>query len=167
MSPPAELLAYRDPVVIAAFAAHWDVTGDEAAALFEDLMAWLWVSSRPDAPPLSIDAATLVLDEMWHEAVLHTERYAALCERWFGRFIHHRPTATDAPPAPAERVRAESEAQWRFLAAELGVDRVLRWYVELPLRHDDAWFAGARRPAGPGFRPTPALIARWQARRAG
>lgn len=156
MPCPAALLAHRDEAVIAAFVARWEIEPAEAAALFEDVMAWLWATTRPDAPPLAIDPPLRIVDEMWHELVLHTARYAALCERWLGRFVHHHP---DAPGAAASALTpGAAEAQWRFLAAELGVDRLLRWYVELPLRHDDAWFRRARRAHDTGYRPTPAMI---------
>jgi hypothetical protein len=167
LSAPAELLAHRDDVVIAAFVAHWEVTRAEAEALFEDLMAWLWAAGRPGAPALSIEPAMRIVDEMWHELMLHSRRYAALCERWFGRFVHHRPEpapgAPDDEPGPGfDAVTAE--AQWRYLGAELGVERLLRWYVELPLRHDDDWFRRARRVADTGYRPTPVMIDRWRER---
>ncbi len=170
MSPPAELLSHRDDVVIDAFTARWDIERAQAAALFEDVMAWLWAAGRPGAPVLSIEPAMRIVDEMWHELVLHTRRYAALCERWFGRFVHHRPEGDpgsgEAAAAPFDA--AAAEAQWRYLAAELGVDRLLRWYVELPLRHDDAWFRSARRPPPDfGYRPTAKMIERWRMRTAG
>ena len=158
MPCPVELLAYRDDVVIADFIAQWDVTGAEAAALFEDAMAWLWASPGRARRRWRSMRRSASSTRCAHQLVLHTERYVALCERWFGGFVHHRPevgASTDADP----------EAQWRFLAAELGVDRLLRWYVELPLRHDDAWFRTARRADDTGYRPTAAMIARWQARR--
>jgi hypothetical protein len=31
------------------------------------------------------------LDELWHEHILDTKKYAADCEAIFGRFIHHDP----------------------------------------------------------------------------
>lgn len=170
MSPPAELLAHRDDVVIAAFMARWEIERAQAEALFEDAMAWLWAASRPGAPTLSIEPAMRIVDEMWHELVLHTARYAALCQRWFGRFVHHLPEGDASAPgstvAPFDAAAAET--QWRYFAAELGVDRLLRWYVELPLRHDDAWFRSARRPPpDTGYRPSARMIERWRQRTGG
>jgi len=150
--------------VITAFGARWDVTVAEADALFEDVLAWLWIASRPDAPPLGIDAPMRIVDEMWHELMLHTRTYAALCERWFGGFVHHEPDAprlrAAGPATPIDRA-----PQWRHIGTELGLDRLLRWYVELPLRHDDAWFRRARRAHDFGYQPSPELIGKWQARK--
>lgn len=159
---PAAVLAHREPAVSAAFAAHWDVTAAEADALFEDLMAWLWLLAQPDGPRLVLEAPMRIVDEMWHEAVLDTPRYAALCAQQLGRFVHHVPTGAD-PIADAQP--HDREAQLRHIGAQLGVDRLLRWYVELPLRHDDTWFRTARRDTAYGYTPPSTLVAAWRARR--
>ena len=47
----------------------------------------------------------MAIDEMWHTFVLFTQPYAAFCQRYFGRFIHH---------APSTRVEREGEqALWQ------------------------------------------------------
>lgn len=166
MSCPAELLAYRDPIVIDAFRDAWDVTAPEADALFEDLVAFLWVGQVPGAPRLTITDPLRAIDELWHVFVLHTERYAAFCQRWFGRYLHHAPTAAPVPragPLPPTPPDAAANSQAAFIARELGVGRLLRWYVELPQRFDDAWFRTGRKHAPMAYRPTPALVAQWRA----
>lgn len=34
-----------------------------------------------------------IVDELWHEFILHTRSYEAFCRRAFGRFLHHSPAA--------------------------------------------------------------------------
>jgi hypothetical protein len=34
-----------------------------------------------------------VVDDLWHEFILHTKNYDAFCSRAFGRFMHHTPAA--------------------------------------------------------------------------
>jgi hypothetical protein len=34
-----------------------------------------------------------VVDDLWHEFILHTKSYEAFCSQAFGRFLHHTPTA--------------------------------------------------------------------------
>ncbi len=34
-----------------------------------------------------------VVDDLWHEFILHTKNYDAFCARAFGRFMHHTPAA--------------------------------------------------------------------------
>jgi hypothetical protein len=33
-----------------------------------------------------------VVDDLWHEFILHTKSYDTFCSRAFGRFLHHTPT---------------------------------------------------------------------------
>lgn len=35
-----------------------------------------------------------VVDDLWHELILHTRHYERFCQRAFGRFLHHSPAAT-------------------------------------------------------------------------
>ena len=35
------------------------------------------------------------VDEAWHLAILFTQRYATMCQRFFGRFKHHNPSSSD------------------------------------------------------------------------
>jgi hypothetical protein len=35
-----------------------------------------------------------VVDDLWHEYILHTRSYQVFCEQAFGRFLHHLPAAT-------------------------------------------------------------------------
>lgn len=39
---------------------------------------------------------TMAIDEIWHRHILSTESYLDDCSRWFGAFIHHRPSADSA-----------------------------------------------------------------------
>ncbi|MGC5700867.1 hypothetical protein J4P02_11775 [Pseudomonas sp. NFXW11] len=34
-----------------------------------------------------------VVDDLWHEFILHTREYQAFCDRAFGQFLHHTPAA--------------------------------------------------------------------------
>ena len=42
---------------------------------------------------------SVIVDDLWHEWVLHTREYAALCEAAFGRFLHHVPDSATSTPA--------------------------------------------------------------------
>jgi hypothetical protein len=45
-------------------------------------------TEEPLSPPEKIDTA-------WHYFILFTKDYAAFCNRFFGRFIHHQPFVTE------------------------------------------------------------------------
>jgi hypothetical protein len=45
---------------------------------------------------------SLVVDDMWHEMVLHTREYAEFCDTAFGRFVHHTPESAMTESAASE-----------------------------------------------------------------
>ena len=34
---------------------------------------------------------SVIIDEVWHCLILHTQSYALFCQRFYGDFIHHHP----------------------------------------------------------------------------
>jgi hypothetical protein len=161
------VLAYRNADVVDRFCDDWDVERAEAEALFDDMLRWLWLGTRTDGP-LGITEPLLAIDEMWHTFVLFTVDYARFCEERIGRFIHHTPatrTERDADrelwrtdPATAQaRWEARERAQYELVFRELGEATLLRWYVDLPTRFDEAFFRTARKPRSIRFRPTARL----------
>lgn len=40
---------------------------------------------------------SILVDDLWHEMLLHTRDYAAFCDAAFGRFLHHEPESAMAP----------------------------------------------------------------------
>lgn len=42
-----------------------------------------------------------LVDDMWHELLLHTRDYAAFCDAAFGRFLHHEPESAMTPAQAA------------------------------------------------------------------
>jgi hypothetical protein len=60
---------------------------EDAQDLFEDLKRFLFIAGttkEPMAPPERID-------EAWHHFILFTRDYEDFCEKFFGKFIHHKP----------------------------------------------------------------------------
>lgn len=145
-------LRYRNRDVVDAFVDRTRVSAGEAAEVFDDLKRWLWLNALPDGPPLHISSELLIIDEMWHTFVLHTEPYAAYCQSRFGFFIHHRPTTPrekqrharrrERDPAGFRRkLDRERQRQFRFIAARLGDQTLRRWYAGYPLRYGARFFA--------------------------
>lgn len=54
-------------------------------ALRQFFAAWLQGGFRPVSMP------SQVVDDLWHEFILHTREYETWCARAFGRFLHHTP----------------------------------------------------------------------------
>lgn len=67
-------------------------TGDAAAVALTEVLRFINLCAFANAtltPSVAVDAA-------WHELILCTRTYAALCERTFGRFVHHQPGGDEA-----------------------------------------------------------------------
>lgn len=56
-----------------------------AQALRQFFMAYLRGGRRPVSMP------SQVVDDLWHEFILHTRNYERFCRQAFGRFLHHTP----------------------------------------------------------------------------
>ena len=66
---------------------------------------------------------TIVIDQAWHAHVLHTRRYEAFCNKYFGRFVHHNPEAGFETVTPQLEVT-------RKLVAEIFVTPSSTWEEE-------------------------------------
>lgn len=80
------------------------------------------------------------VDEAWHGLILCTARYAAFCERAYGRFLHHHPEGG----APAGTVTDSAEEQLRrtviawSMVARPGEQCVL-WDLDRSVGVDQPW----------------------------
>lgn len=91
------LLKYSNPTVIEAFSDQYFFTAIESREIFIDLLKFLWLGHtyadiHKDCDIGSIDKEIIVIDEMWHTFILHTQEYSRFCHEYFGYYIHHRPT---------------------------------------------------------------------------
>jgi hypothetical protein len=101
IAPLAELLEYRHPALLQRLSAKASVRSSEAEELFDDTKRFLYlcaISSDTLAPSSRID-------ECWHHFILFTEDYATFCNRFLGKFMHHRPRYPDDPPGDGRPVR--------------------------------------------------------------
>ena len=56
---------------------------------------WFRILARH--PKTRLSMPSVVVDDMWHELLLHTRDYAAFCNAAFGRFLHHEPESAMTP----------------------------------------------------------------------
>lgn len=83
-----------DETLLERMAQALHATSEETRVVCFDLVRFLvWKSLYPK----KLIAPTEVVDEVWHEFILHTEPYREFCKRHFGAFIDHRPL----PPSKA------------------------------------------------------------------
>jgi len=96
------VLSYKNKHVLKAcrkLYTYYDLTEEEATAIFEDLLRFLWLNATVnqrkkenpdwDAPDISIAASMLIIDQFWHTFIMNTEAYMGFCEEYLGAYIHH------------------------------------------------------------------------------
>lgn len=123
----ARALSYENAEVIARFRAEYDVSLEEARALFDDTKKWLWLcGTRPPSMRMSVFGPMKLIDEMWHTFILFTRDYTDYCMTHFGRYLHHAPTAPGSEDLA--QLRVERRAMMLLLHAEFGEATLRRWF---------------------------------------
>lgn len=136
-----QVLAYENRRVLNKFRTLFSLNDVETQEIFIELKKWLWLcairkegqlSGRSQTPrALVIHASMVVIDELWHAFVLHTEDYAQFCDQYFGFFVHHFPGNPDFVPMS----EAETQAQLEYIWEQLGEETVLKWYEDFAVRY--------------------------------
>jgi hypothetical protein len=150
-------LAYQNQEIVDRFLDDWDVAPVEAQQLFDDVKRFLYLQAVCGRE-VPMSATIGMIDEMWHNFALFTVEYAAYCDSVYGRFLHHAPTSHGAPPTPEQMV-AEFRRLRELVLANLGVETLLRWFVDYPQRFDDAFLARGYKPKRQLWKPDAELLA--------
>ena len=69
--------------------AHAELHGSGLAAVDQGLREWLICCAHGDGRQLGMPSRAV--DWAWHELILHTPAYHALCREAFGTYLHHTP----------------------------------------------------------------------------
>src|SRR5215208_2444034 len=72
---------------------------EDVRTVEEATRQWFRLAARHPRAKLSMPS--VVVDDLWHELVLHTRDYAEFCEAAFGRFLHHTPESAMSVEAAA------------------------------------------------------------------
>jgi hypothetical protein len=62
------------------------------------------------------------VDDAWHEFILFTRDYDRFCQKAFGQFLHHTPTAGLGVASPRDVMRDGYIVAWHYACAVDGVD---------------------------------------------
>nr|BFD41414.1 hypothetical protein FFPRI1PSEUD_29130 [Pseudomonas sp. FFPRI_1] len=62
-----------------------------------------------------------VVDDLWHEFILHTRDYQAFCDKAFGQFLHHTPAAS-LRQNPAQQSDLGLRRVWRQACLEENIN---------------------------------------------
>jgi len=115
--------AVRDRLVVQLINEHAGMTGDEAARIVDQAVAFL--KTCVDHPGQHLRPSRKV-DLGWHQFILNTVDYAEFCQRVAGYFIHHVPDEFTAPRGgSAETVKALAPTVTAMTASGFEVDAEL------------------------------------------
>lgn len=129
----------NEEIVIAAFVERYDVSWEEAQDIFNETKKWLWLTSQAaetDNEKLIIDKPLTIIDEMWHNFILHTKQYYNYCMQKFKKIIHHVPTPPEEKisflenydPVVYEKM---IKNQYSIIYDRLGPETLVKWYDTL------------------------------------
>lgn len=100
-----------------------------------------------------------VVDDLWHEFILDTRRYARFCEQAFGHYFHHMPAGQARGPRAAEAEPGLRDV-WRHACLEENINPKQPTRLPLLFALDDKLkIQGGRQFALPADRPLVALAA--------
>lgn len=161
-------LKYQNDEVIYRFLMLWEVSFAEAQDLFLETKKWLWLCAQPEKQRLGITAPLLIIDEMWHNFLLFSRDYTEFCHDCFGRYIHHAPTPhsekeeykkqyESALSDLAEKNMQEQIEQYKLIYQKLGVETLIKWYLEYPERYDEDFFKKSYKPKEMNWTPSPEM----------
>lgn len=140
-----EVLQYENEMLVQAFARKKKMPEEESRTLFVDLKMWLWLLGTRDASGYKFPSypEQNIIDEYWHEFILHTVDYSRFCHHFFKHFVHHQPTPEGlygASMALAVLDKSDFLAINKAVLARameevhraLGQEVMVRWYRDLP-----------------------------------
>lgn len=86
------LLQYSNLSVITYFCHKYpQYSSEEAELLFADLLDWMWLNLQRKklGKNTYLFGPLLVLDDLWHVFILHTQDYLDFSICYFGAYFHH------------------------------------------------------------------------------
>ncbi|MEV4670954.1 hypothetical protein AB0K34_04805 [Actinomadura sp. NPDC049382] len=97
---PRELVSPELFRTLAAYVAkHQEVTLAYAERMVSQMLVWMRAVADNPHVRLAMDET---VDPAWHAFILHSEDYAAFCDRMFGRYLHHVPPGPGTSHTAAE-----------------------------------------------------------------
>jgi len=86
------LLDYKNPQVVAHFChKNPQYSLEEGQQLFTDLLQWMWLRQQRAKfqKKTYLFGPLIIIDELWHDFILHTQDYHSFCTQYFGSYFHH------------------------------------------------------------------------------
>lgn len=128
----------NEDIVIDAFMERYRVTKEEAQDIFTETKKWLWLAACNRERNLIIDNSLLIIDEMWHNFLLHSKLYYEYCIKKLKKLVHHVPTTDKEKRQFKEEVKhnptvalAQEKTiknQYSLIYDQLGAKTLVKWY---------------------------------------
>lgn len=83
-----------------------------------------------------ISMPSQVVDDLWHEFILYTKNYQSFCQRAFGRYLHHTPTAV---LGQSQSNNDGLRRTWRFACLEENINPMRATRLPLLFALDAKW----------------------------
>ncbi len=77
----------RNPVLVMKISKVCEIEENEVSALLKEVMIFLSLIHKYGEKL----TPSLIVDYAWHELILCTQYYHEMCQKHFGRYIHHHP----------------------------------------------------------------------------
>ncbi|ADR23630.1 hypothetical protein MATR_25140 [Marivirga tractuosa] len=136
----------EDHIIIEGFMERYSINREDAEEILQETKKWLWLASENIKEKkrfrLFIDSSLLIIDEMWHNFILHTRSYQKFCNDKLNLFVHHEPTLPSAKvkgfDSDVEKQKFEKHQeeklsqQLSYIYDKLGAETVSKWYEEYP-----------------------------------
>ena len=159
----ADLLSALDSnddfTIIEGFMARYSVNREEAEEILQETKKWLWLAAENIKEKkgfrLFIDNSLMIIDEMWHNLILHTSIYQKFCNEKLNLFIHHEPTPASEKilgfDSEVEKQKFQNEKEERlnqqlsYIYDKLGAETVSKWYEEYPEKFSEEKIKALKR----------------------
>ncbi|MBK6267406.1 hypothetical protein JKA74_20360 [Marivirga sp. S37H4] len=151
--------SYDDFTIIEGFMERYSVSREEAEEILQETKKWLWLASENIKEKkgfrLFIDNSLIIIDEMWHNFILHTRSYQKFCNEKLNLFVHHEPTPasekirgfdSEEEKNKFQKVQQEKlSEQLSYIYDKLGAETVSKWYEEFPEKFSEEKIQALKR----------------------
>ncbi|GAA0890521.1 hypothetical protein GCM10009122_01990 [Fulvivirga kasyanovii] len=148
----------NEEAIVEGFTERYNVSYEEAMDIFVETKKWLWLASQTDSSHTSlfIDRPLLIIDEMWHNFILHTKYYYKFCIQHFKQLIHHEPTSPQMkreqhkailsnPTAALKEHEAKLQKQYGIIYDHLGPETLLKWYETMAEKYTPEYIQSIKK----------------------
>jgi hypothetical protein len=149
----------EDNIIIEGFMERYSVNRVEAEEILHETKKWLWLASENIKEKkgfrLFIDNSLMIIDEMWHNFILHTRVYQKFCHEKLNLFVHHEPTPqaekiigfdSDEEKQKFQQQQEEKlNQQLSYIYDKLGAETVSKWYEEFPEKFSEKKIQALKR----------------------